>query len=215
MRSRRSCAPSPACWSLTLDPPADFRRRRGRRPCRPGLSRGRHARRARLPRARGAKGRRRAVGRVSLRGSGQGVVGQGPEDRAPVRRRRQSVDRGQAAGQGGIRARSRAGASRARGRAARRSPARPRPRRRGPERPQDRARQAQRSRRQHYRRPVLLVFLGRAGDPRAGQGDRPGGDRQGPDPGAVGPGDPVRSRTRRLFRRRRGQGAQLLDAGRR
>ncbi len=31
--------------------------------------------------------------RASLRGSGQGVVGQGPEDRAHVRRRRQSVDR--------------------------------------------------------------------------------------------------------------------------
>ena len=37
------------------------------------------------------------------------------------------------------------------------------------------------------RRSILLVFLGGGGDPRARQGDRPGGDRQGAEPGARRP----------------------------
>ena len=72
-RSTRSCAPSPRCWSLPLDP-CSSPPRCAAAPVLRRMPQCRHARRARLPRARAQKAGDNQSCRTGLRGSGQGLA---------------------------------------------------------------------------------------------------------------------------------------------
>ena len=211
-RSTRSCAPSPPSGArpLILSPRRRRCRRRARR--RP-LPRRRHARRARLPRARGAGGRQRRGRRPGVREGRQASPDKDPKTArmwaaagnmwiAADQPGKAALDLDKALALPGLEAEQRGEALLDRARAAERR------------RPQDRAGQAQRGRADHRRRPVLLVFLRGAGDPRGRRGDRAVGDRQGADACAVRPHHPVRGRPRRRLHRRRRRRAHIGSAPR-